>query len=53
MERKFVSKLNQLKPAALARKEAVQQLKETIQSVLLLLLFFKLIKTSILCLFKC
>ena len=33
MERKFASKLNQLKPAAIARKEASIQLKETIQSV--------------------
>lgn len=35
MERKFVSKLNQLKPAAQARKHASTQLKETIQSVII------------------
>ena len=33
MERKFASKLNKQKPAAVARQEAHQQLKETIQSV--------------------
>jgi hypothetical protein len=36
MERKFASKLNQLKPAAEARKQANSQLKETIQLVIFL-----------------
>lgn len=36
MERKFASKLSQLKPAAEARKQASSQLKETIQSVSIL-----------------
>jgi hypothetical protein len=34
MERKFANKLNQLKPAAQARKEASSTVKETIQSVI-------------------
>jgi hypothetical protein len=33
MERKFASKLNQLKPAAQARKQASTTVKETIQLV--------------------
>lgn len=33
MERKFASKLSQLKPAAEARKQASSQLKENILSV--------------------
>jgi hypothetical protein len=35
MERKFASKLNQLIPAAEARKQAKELLKETIESVCL------------------
>lgn len=34
MERKFASKLSQLKPAAEARKQAKELLKETIESVI-------------------
>jgi hypothetical protein len=34
MERKFVPKLNQLKPAAIAREHANSTVRETIKSVL-------------------
>jgi hypothetical protein len=37
MERKFASKLSQLKPAAEARRQASTQLRESIQSVITLI----------------
>jgi hypothetical protein len=41
MERKFASKLSQLKPAAEARKQASTQLRESIQSVTTFNYFYK------------